>query len=498
MASFDAPADSTSASEPAGRAFGIRTWILVGLCALAAAAGAVIRVRAAMNDLWLDEIWSLHFAKTISSPLAILTGIHHDNNHYLNTFFLYLFRAHWNWPGFRSLSIAAGVGTILIAGLIGNRRSKVTALILMLLTAFSYVLVLYSSEARGYSLVVFFCLLSFLLLSRYLDNLKWGWAALFSLGAVLGFLSHLVFTHFYLAALAWSAYRLSQKGVRGKRLIGALGMCHAVPILFLAFLFAVDVRKLAVGGGTVTHTLIGSYFDALAWTLGTGVPEWLGLAMAITATLFLVAGIRKLRREKSDDWILMSGAIVIVPLVLSVLNRPDALYARYFIVPMTFLLVLAGYCLASLFERGGWRRALCVALIGFYFLVNGWHIGELFSLGRGQYGRAVSLLTAYSKRMPVTVGGDQDLRIGNVLMFYAYVAQAEKSIRYCPRVAWPAKGPEWVTLHKESFMEPSPPCREYVDGVGNHYDFVKAFPSAPLSGLHWFLYHNAAYAPLSS
>ena len=490
-------ADSAaSGSEPEERAIGRRRCFLIGLCALAAA-GAVVRVRAAMNDLWLDEIWSLHLARNISSPFAVLTGIHHDNNHYLNTLFLYLFREHGNGLGFRALSIAAGVGTLVVAGLIGNRRSKVNALVLMLLTAFSYVLVLYSSEARGYSLVVFFSLLCFFLLSRYLDSLNRGWAALFSLSAVLGFLSHLVFIHFYLAALAWSAYRLVRKGLRGKPLLGALGMCHAVPLLFLAFLYAVDVRRIVVGGGTISNSVItfrqtaGSYGHALAWAMGTAVPESLGLLMSIAAILFLVAGIRLLRREKSDAWLLFGGAILIVPTLLLALKRPNALYARYFIVPIVFMLVLTGFCLASLYERGGWRRALCVALMGLYLLVNSWHIGELFSLGRGQYRQAVSFLTAHSRSLPVTVGGDHDFRIPAVLFFHAQEMHVGNDIRYYPRNSWPLQGPEWVIMHKESFVEASPPRAEFVDGSGNHYDFVKAFPSAPLSGLHWFLYHNS-------
>ncbi len=224
--------------------------------------------------------------------------------------------------------------------------------------------------------------------------------------------------------------------------------------------------------------------------MGTAVPDWLGLLMSIAAILFLAAGIRLLWREKSDAWLLFGGAILIVPALLMILKRPTALYARYFIVPIVFALVLAGFCLAALYERGGWRRGLCVAFLGLYFVVNGWHIGELFSLGRGQYGQAVSFLIAYSRSKPVTVGGDHDFRIPAVLFFHAQEMHVGKEIRYYQRDSWPPQGPEWVIMHRESFAEASPPRTEFVDGSGNHYDFVKAFPSAPLSGLHWFLYHN--------
>jgi hypothetical protein len=34
--------------------------------------------------------------------------------------------------------------------------------------------------------------------------------------------------------------------------------------------------------------------------------------------------------------------------------------------------------------------------------------------------------------------------------------------------------------------------RMEIDAPGRRFDFVQAFPSAPLAGLHWFVYRNAA------
>jgi hypothetical protein len=31
-----------------------------------------------------------------------------------------------------------------------------------------------------------------------------------------------------------------------------------------------------------------------------------------------------------------------------------------------------------------------------------------------------------------------------------------------------------------------------ADPAGNRYDFVKTFQTAPLSGSHWYIYHNRA------
>src|SRR4051812_42400485 len=50
---------------------------------------AVLRFWASLDDFWLDEIWTWTKAAQLNNWLDILQGVHHDNNHYLNTFVLY-------------------------------------------------------------------------------------------------------------------------------------------------------------------------------------------------------------------------------------------------------------------------------------------------------------------------------------------------------------------------------------------------------------------------
>src|SRR5262245_53453229 len=79
-------------------------------------AGAALRISAAHGDLWLDEIWSLSFARGISAPWETITAIHHDNNHPLNTLALFAavkaFGIHAPAIAFRILPLLTGVATI--------------------------------------------------------------------------------------------------------------------------------------------------------------------------------------------------------------------------------------------------------------------------------------------------------------------------------------------------------------------------------------------------
>ena len=143
-------------------------WIYFGSCVLIVAVAVLLRARSAMNDLWMDEIWSVELVRELHSPLEVFTKTHHDNNHYLNSLFIYFLGQRGNWPGYRIPAVAAGLGAIILAWLIGRHRDRTTAFFSMFLVSFSYVMILCSSEARGYAPLIFFCFLCFLVLESLL------------------------------------------------------------------------------------------------------------------------------------------------------------------------------------------------------------------------------------------------------------------------------------------------------------------------------------------
>ncbi len=184
------------------------------------------------------------------------------------------------------------------------------------------------------------------------------------------------------------------------------------------------------------------------------------------------------------------AAIVVFPLLLIVVRSSDVIYVRYFIIAIAFLLLLFSFALAWLYERGAAGKTACAALLVVFVTINSLHTASLFKNGRGRYSEAIRYIVEHSERSPATIGSDQDFRVGAVLEFYGLGDGGNAT--YYPRDAWPKRGPEWVICHKESFVEPTPPVSAIWDDRGNEYEyeFVKSFPSAPLSGLHWFLYHN--------
>jgi hypothetical protein len=475
--------------KPAGTVAVPRILFLL-LAALLILAAGFLRYQGAQNDLWLDEFWSLALAKTVTSPVAIFTSIHHDNNHYLNTLWMVLLPDRGNWWGYRIPSILAGLGTVVLSGLIGNRRGRINALILMLLTTFSFFLVMYSSEARGYSEEVFFAFLSFFIMDRFIGTKKPWLGFLYSASILLAVLSHLASVMFFLVMIGWSAYRLFPQRSSFKQFALHMLYCHAVPTLFMAWLYMVDLRIQTTGGGRTEFSLTGTFMEALSWACGGHGKTAMAICLTAIGILSLVYGLRNEWRLQSNSWFFPVCAAIFFPLLFVLAFPQPSVYVRHFIISMAFVLVLISIYLTSLFERSRTGKAICISLLAAFLGANAWQTRNFFLFGRGSYTEAIRYIEQNSSGKEITVSGDHPFRIPATLSFYTSLIKMQKDIRYFNIGEWPAGGPEWLILHKppEDDSPAAPPRESEIAGI--RYILEKDYPASQFSGLHWFLYHR--------
>jgi hypothetical protein len=468
---------------------GSYTALYVAICALVAGAAILIRIRAAMNDLWMDEIWSIELVRELHSALGVFTQTHHDNNHYFNSLFIYFCGQRGDWPGYRILSELAGTGTIVLAWFIGARRDKPTAFFSIFLVSFSYVLILYSSEARGYAPLIFFCFLCFLILQSFFERQRWQLAPSFSLSAVFGFTSHLTFLIFLSASLIWFWVRLFRLKLPLTRIAGWTAAFYAIPFVYLGVLYLVDLRYLQIGGGTPI-SLVDGYGATLAWVLGGPNASWLQrFTGAITAT-GLIAGLAVLIRARSDQWVFFLGVTVVIPLSMALFEHGTLHYVRYFMVAFAFELLLLARVLGRLWQLGRTGKTASVVFSMLFLTLNAQDIESLFTYGRGNLAKAVNYMAENAREQPISFGGEQDFRTQFMLGFYWREMMGDKPASYYDHDHWPREGPEWVIFDKESFTKPVPPGQRFSDKFGNWYELVRTFPTAPLSGVHLFLYQK--------
>jgi uncharacterized membrane protein len=471
----------------------LRYGVAVSLICLVA---ALLRIRASLGDLWFDEVWSLELARSVNSPLEILTGLHHFNNHILNTLYLYLLGRREFWPVYRLLSVIAGVSTVALTMLIARRRGVVEALIAGSLAALSFLFVVYSSEARGYALAVFLALVAFHSLRGYFESKHRGLnLALFFLASTCGFLAHLTFMHFYAAAAAWSAVRCVRTHRGGTKAFLELARLHAVPVLFFAFLYLVDIRLTPVVGGP-KYPLPQVLGETVALALGAPATGPIVPIICLAGAIVFVAGLSTFRRERSDEWLFYAFVLIGSPALLLIIVRPEYVYARYFLVCLPFFILLLAHLLARCYRLGTPGKLLCATLLVSVCGGNIWRTALFLRDGRGHYLDALLYMAENTAGRRIELGSDSDFRTPKLLAFYAPYLPHDKQVHYYAAERWPPRGPEWLINHRQA--PGYRPKREVTAYHGLHYVLQKEFRYSGISGFHWFVYRRKDVAPHKS
>lgn len=459
--------------------------LLAGLLIL----GAALRIPGLFTDFWLDEVWSLRMALAIDSPLEVFTAIRTFNNHHLNSLLLYAIGdqrlGEPPWLIYRLPALAAGIGAVVLAGVLAGRRSALAGWLALLLTATSFPLVFYSSEARGYSLLVFFALLSFWLLLRYDETGRDRYRFAYWASSVLGLLSQLVYLFFLVGAMAWSYARHGRRAAEGED--GArpanLARLHDVPLIALLLLFFVDLRHSDFGGA-ISFSGADVFVTTLSMTIGGPPAGYLSLVACAAVLLVLVLELVRLHRDGSELWILFATAMVVFPLLLIVAARPRYMSPRYFLVGMAlFQILLAGF-LARCWQAGRAGRAAVV--LGLVLVIGGSlkNLEEFWNLGRGGYGEAIRWIAERTPEASVGSGDDFGARL--MVEFYTGIDPSAAGVHYVSREDRPTSGWDWWIERRLSSSAAAPP--EVWDGAEARYVLSRSYPAFWLSGVTWHLY----------
>jgi hypothetical protein len=445
-------------------------------------------------ELWFDEVWSWEFARTAATPWQIFFGPdhHHDNNHKLNTLYLYFVPDGLPFPCYRLHSFVAGLAAVLLAFRAAARRSAAAGLLAALFVAVNYWLVLCSAEARGYALAVAFALAAFDGLQRYLrDGGRWHLAQFWA-GVILGFLAHLTFLHAYLALGVWTVYHCARnRATKGNELL-QLARIHAIPAGFVALLFVVDVRGMQIGGAPTT-SITDVLGRLLCFDLGMPFTPVFAVVAAVLAAAVLVRGVEMLRGEGDDSWVFFATAIVGAPLML-LLARPAFVYERYLFLPSLFFLVLLGYVLADLARYVSFGTvAAVVAVLG----ITAGNLLEIESFvaggGRGRFLEALRHIDAESGEGDVTVAGysgDHDLRAPKMFAFYGPYVNPRRRFVYVRIGELAAHPADWYLVQRPDRDEPPAPEFELPEYGSPRYREDRGFTVTAFGGWDWYVYRR--------
>ena len=433
--------------------------------------GVFLRVTYMGSELWLDEILTLQIAQGEASLFERVFGFGSDNDHPLNTLLLSFISSETNWMVRLPAVLFGGVGVFLMISLfISHPQTQIVTLYSISLSPF---LVYYSSEARGYALLLFFALLLPYLIVRVIDDFRWRDLFSVSLVTAFGLLSHATFLFVVCGALAWLAteYVFRRDSVLEVRQAVVFPFFS---ILLVSLLFVVlSISRIPVGAGP-SYSTIEVIAAAIAAVFG-GAEQTLFPALyyqLIGLLVILVSGSQLLALCRSRDPIAIFYivAIFVAPLCALIVRKPEALFERYFTVSILYLtLLFAGATARWLLDSEGLRRFAQGLMLLFALHVLIVHALYLSS-GRGDIAALLKIISEGSEER-ASVTSDHDLRLGTLVRFHS-AAQGYKEIQY---VSHDSEGlqsdpPKWLLRHDVNYLSRS--LAKQYSFLGVHYERV--------------------------
>lgn len=451
------------------------TWVIVvGLTV----GGGALRYLGCLNNLWLDELISLHSASSIQSVWQVFTSIHSDNNHYLNSIYLFLLGGHSYSAAARFFSLACGIASIPSAYWAGRTQSLKTAYVYALLMTFSYPAIHFSSEARGYSAEMLAGIVSYGAVVRCLkgDDRK-RWVLVFLVAAVLGLLSHLTFVFVLVAYAVWTWLELTSAGWRTWLAL------HPPWAMLVAVLWFVDLRHAGIFGGEVTRSFVilsRLIANVLGWPRQDTWSVWLVGVPVLALALWVVTKLKRAGRPVWVFWLLMIGLPPLILAGIRFMNPQAYLSLRYLLAFVPFWLLLLAISLEP------FRRPLVIALLGLFLAGNTALVARFLMVGRGQYPSALTFISRNTAGPVISVTSNSDFRAGVELDYYQRVLPANQRLHYITYQNLNSEVPEWVILHGDALDPPNP---ETISFSGRTWKKAAYYGTAELSGQAWTIYH---------
>ena len=305
--------------------------------------------------IWLDEATSVFLAKMPLARMVDWTAVDIHPPLYYALLHSWLALGDGEWQ-IRLLSVVLGVGSVAVLYALARRLLNVwVATASCLLLATSPLHVWYSQEARMYTMLAFFGLItSYLMVTALLDRRRWAWL-LYALCATA-----MIYTHYYgffvlLAEVAFAMYLLWHGDIERQTLLAWLGLHAVVAIAFLPW-FPVAIQQVRAGGGSWVAQVgapgLGDLADTvLNFTIGLDVkwyPPLVRRGLYVAFGVLVLAGIVLPRHRSAAT--LRGVAFCLIYLLIPIglawaISQAKPLYSiRYLLpfVPAYYILVSQG------------------------------------------------------------------------------------------------------------------------------------------------------------
>ncbi len=423
------------------------------------------------NDFSLDEIWAYNIGREAPSMRGVLTQSKVEI-HPLNIIYMYLMGDQMYWPLYRLEALAAGIGTLILVYLHARKLEFAEGFALAVFFSFSYLMILYGSEARGYSCMLFFILLSWLTIERF--------SGLSAVSTCLALFSHPGAVQYYLSIAAW----------RRKPLIVLV-----LPLMTLGGMYLTGIIRLGQASGNIYSPLdlaVNTFCVSFGAPPVSSERPGLTLALVILALALAVIFLREifdLKREDSGRWLFYLLMIFIVPFAVMAASRRETAEVRYFLPSVAFSYFLAAGIIKRWVKRGWAGKLLAVCVLAGFVFGNSIYLTDFLRYGRGQYLKALQYIVENSPQdAPIRISSSFDFRSRMTIDFYRKYLPAGVDVRY-ESLNTPAHPPvDWhFQLSQDRFYEPP---QDLVLERKHLFKLEREFRYTYGSGWNWYLYRK--------
>lgn len=366
-------------------------WVKWGILFVLIAAGTLVRVLGAVGtDLQIDEIFTLRQLSNLDSATGLLAAsLNNDNNHLLTSWYCLAVGRVDAWL-YRLPSVLAGVLCIPMTYIAARQAfDSAAARWACALSAVSYPMIYYSTEARGYAVASLCGLIAFALLLRMrLRGARMATRGGFWLSCVLGFLGHYTFVMVLIGFWIGEALSLMRRRPSAALPARREAASAHLPVLGVVIaLYLVRVRHMDVFGGPIyTWLTVATWTLAESFNLAPRPPA--ALAWTATAVVLALSGWalwRMQRAQHNVPALLLMTLLAVAPVLVLALSRPVCLYPRYFFVLVPFLILLLGYGMAAGAAAGPPIRAATYLCAIVYFGLGMQRAWGLLENGKSHY-----------------------------------------------------------------------------------------------------------------
>ncbi len=444
---------------------------------------------AGRGDLWFDEIWSLQHSRHPLGVYGILFEVRHDNNHLLNTLWLYAIGEDGAALAYRSLAMGSGLVALAAAFALGRSFGHGLGWVAALLIGASYPLAVYFSEARGYAPALAGSLVAWWMLQKIHRPKGRTWWTIFGYwwATATAILSHPGAGIVLVSLGVYSLLFLLLEGGLRKKTFGWLAAWHGPPAFLMISLYYFIWSRVTIGGGPPVDpiSVVGETLCYLT-ALPLQASVWAAGLVLLSLGWFLYVCWRS---DRPLGWfffiLLLAG-----PLLYYLMQVGGYSHPRYYVIFFPFYYLLAVRTLGEWREKYPRWQWLLWGVLGAWVLGQMRWQSNLLENGRGRYQEALQVILQLETERQVWVTMDQAVR--NLPLFY-YHAKPWNRGEHRPRlIALDENSPLAVQAdwHLQTVSGESPTPDWTVDAWGRLLCRAAIFPSTQLSGWTWVLYRR--------